>query len=102
MCNNLSKKCITCCNKSENFSANEAIRREKLNWETRYGIIYGISCGLQYLHEESGFKIIHRDLKASNILLDIDMTPKISDFGLARLFDEDQTHVDTSIVAGTL
>ncbi|XP_078149629.1 cysteine-rich receptor-like protein kinase 25 isoform X4 [Carex rostrata] len=81
--------------------ANEAIRREKLNWETRYGIIYGISCGLQYLHEESGFKIIHRDLKASNILLDIDMTPKISDFGLARLFDEDQTHVDTSIVAGT-
>jgi serine/threonine protein kinase len=68
----------------------------------RYKIIEGIARGLHYLHEESRLKIIHRDLKASNILLAKDMSPKISDFGLARFFGEDQTHVDTSIIAGTL
>jgi serine/threonine protein kinase len=68
----------------------------------RYKIIEGISRGLHYLHEESRLRIIHRDLKASNILLGKDMSPKISDFGLARFFEEDQTHNDTNIIAGTL
>lgn len=83
-------------------AANDSIRRDQLNWKTRYRIIQGIASGLQYLHKESKVKIIHRDLKASNILLDINMTPKISDFGLARLFEEDQTHKETSKLAGTM
>ena len=73
-----------------------------LDWETRYRIIYGIARGLLYLHEDSQIKIIHRDLKASNILLDTDMNPKISDFGLARLFSGDKTTTTTSQVVGTL
>jgi serine/threonine protein kinase len=68
----------------------------------RHKIIEGISRGLHYLHEESRLRIIHRDLKVSNILLDKDMNPKISDFGLARFFEEDQTHNDTNVIAGTL
>jgi serine/threonine protein kinase len=67
----------------------------------RHKIIEGITRGLHYLHEESRLKVIHRDLKVSNILLDKDMNPKISDFGLARFFEEDQTHKDTNIIAGT-
>ncbi|KAJ3678559.1 hypothetical protein LUZ60_002362 [Juncus effusus] len=76
-------------------------KRGELSWSMRYRIIEGMSRGLRYLHEECRMKIIHRDLKASNILLDKDMSPKISDFGLARFFEEDQTHKDTSIIAGT-
>jgi serine/threonine protein kinase len=68
----------------------------------RYKIIEGFTRGLHYLHEESQLKIIHRDLKLSNILLDKDMNPKISDFGLARFFEEDQTHKETNIIVGTL
>ncbi|XP_078150774.1 cysteine-rich receptor-like protein kinase 6 [Carex rostrata] len=81
--------------------AKDAPKRLELGWKIRYKIIEGIGRGLHYLHEESQLKIIHRDLKASNILLDKDMIPKISDFGLARFFSEDQTHIDTSIIAGT-
>ncbi|XP_078149435.1 cysteine-rich receptor-like protein kinase 8 isoform X2 [Carex rostrata] len=81
--------------------ATDKKKRENLSWQTRYKIIEGISSGLQYLHIESGFKIIHRDLKPSNILLDEDMTPKIADFGLARLYQDDQTHKETSMIAGT-
>ena len=77
-------------------------KREQLNWEKRNKIIGGIARGLLYLHEESQLKIIHRDLKASNILLDADLNPKISDFGLARLFGGDQTQCTTSRVVGTL
>ncbi|XP_073108415.1 cysteine-rich receptor-like protein kinase 6 isoform X2 [Elaeis guineensis] len=76
-------------------------KREQLNWRQRNKIIGGIARGLLYLHEESQLKIIHRDLKASNILLDADLNPKISDFGLARLFDGDQTQGVTSRVVGT-
>ena len=72
-----------------------------LDWITRYKIIGGITRGLVYLHEESQLRIIHRDLKASNILLDADMNAKISDFGTARLFLHDQTRGDTRKVVGT-
>ncbi|XP_025820401.1 probable LRR receptor-like serine/threonine-protein kinase At1g56140 isoform X1 [Panicum hallii] len=71
-----------------------------LDWPTRFEIILGIARGLTYLHEESSVRIVHRDIKASNVLLDTNLTPKISDFGLAKLFDEKKTHVSTKI-AGT-
>uniref|UniRef100_A0A0E0PJQ5 non-specific serine/threonine protein kinase n=1 Tax=Oryza rufipogon TaxID=4529 RepID=A0A0E0PJQ5_ORYRU len=88
----------------ENGSLDRAIFGQNsfnLDWATRFEIILGIARGLTYLHEESSVRIVHRDIKASNILLDIDLTPKISDFGLAKLYDENQTHVSTGI-AGTI
>ncbi|KAL3343568.1 hypothetical protein AABB24_027213 [Solanum stoloniferum] len=63
-----------------------------LDWTKRFQIITGIARGLLYLHEEAPVRIIHRDIKAGNILLDEQLNPKISDFGLARLFPEDGTH----------
>ncbi|KAL2931590.1 Cysteine-rich receptor-like protein kinase 25 [Bienertia sinuspersici] len=72
-----------------------------LEWQTRFKIIIGIARGLLYLHEDSRLKIVHRDLKSSNILLDEDMNPKISDFGLAKLFKADQTQGDTQKIVGT-
>ncbi|KAI4312066.1 hypothetical protein MLD38_036921 [Melastoma candidum] len=79
----------------------DPIKRAHLNWDTRYKIITGIARGLMYLHEDSRLRIIHRDLKASNILLDADMNPKVSDFGMARLFELDQTQADTNRIVGT-
>ena len=67
----------------------------------RYKIILGVDEGLAYLHEESMLRIIHRDIKLSNVLLEDNFTAKIADFGLARLFPEDKTHISTAI-AGTL
>ncbi|KAL0320982.1 UNVERIFIED_CONTAM: putative LRR receptor-like serine/threonine-protein kinase [Sesamum radiatum] len=72
-----------------------------LDCTTRYNICLGVARGLAYLHEESRLRIVHRDVKASNILLDSELTPKISDFGLAKLYDDDKTHISTR-VAGTI
>ncbi|XP_062162252.1 cysteine-rich receptor-like protein kinase 44 isoform X2 [Alnus glutinosa] len=79
----------------------DPIKRTVLHWERRYKIIEGIARGILYLHEDSQLRIIHRDLKAGNILLDADMNPKISDFGTARLFMLDQTQGNTKKVMGT-
>uniref|UniRef100_A0A0E0ECP1 non-specific serine/threonine protein kinase n=1 Tax=Oryza meridionalis TaxID=40149 RepID=A0A0E0ECP1_9ORYZ len=76
-------------------------QRKRLDWATRFKIIEGTARGLQYLHQDSQKKIVHRDMKASNILLDADMNPKIGDFGLAKLFAQDQTREVTSRIAGT-
>ncbi|XP_039038552.1 cold-responsive protein kinase 1-like [Hibiscus syriacus] len=73
----------------------------QFNWKTRTKICIGIARGLAFLHEELKPYIVHRDIKASNILLDRDLTPKISDFGLAKLIPANMTHVSTR-VAGTL
>ncbi|KAH9797481.1 putative LRR receptor-like serine/threonine-protein kinase RFK1 [Citrus sinensis] len=73
----------------------------KLNWSVRQKICLGIARGLAFLHEESRFKIVHRDIKATNVLLDRDLNPKISDFGLAKLDEEEKTHISTR-VAGTI
>eukprot|EP00253_Pinus_taeda_P012961 PITA_12961 len=72
-------------------------KRHFLDWKQRFEIMVGTARGLTYLHEESEIRIIHRDIKANNILLDNKHKPKITDFGLARLFEDDKTHVSTRV-----
>ncbi|XP_031124977.1 cysteine-rich receptor-like protein kinase 6 isoform X2 [Ipomoea triloba] len=72
-----------------------------LNWGRRYKIIESIGKGLVYLHEDSRLRIVHRDIKASNILLDADLIPKIADFGIAWFFALDETEGSTYTIAGT-
>ncbi|KAK9104420.1 hypothetical protein Scep_021264 [Stephania cephalantha] len=91
------------------FLANQSLERfifdpilgKELDWDKRFEIIVGTAEGLAYLHENSEIRIIHRDIKASNILLDARFKAKIADFGLARTFQEDKSHIST-VIAGTL
>ncbi|KAG2240445.1 hypothetical protein Bca52824_090763 [Brassica carinata] len=88
-------------NKSLDYFLFDPERQSQLDWIQRYKIIEGIARGILYLHQDSQLTIIHRDLKASNILLDANMNPKISDFGLSIIFEMDQTQGNTSKIAGT-
>ncbi|CAN6452099.1 unnamed protein product [Victoria cruziana] len=88
-------------NKSLDLFLKDPEGRELLNWEKRFDIITGIARGILYLHQDSRLNVIHRDLKASNILLDEQLNPKISDFGLARIFSGVHGQASTSVIVGT-
>ncbi|KAK2975762.1 hypothetical protein RJ640_022201, partial [Escallonia rubra] len=88
-------------NKSLDTFIFDETQRKLLDWPKRVCIINGIARGLMYLHQDSRLRIVHRDLKVSNILLDFEMNPKISDFGMARSFIGNETGANTKRVVGT-
>ncbi|KAL5579049.1 hypothetical protein UlMin_011491 [Ulmus minor] len=88
-------------NRSLDYYLFDHEKKNQLDWTRRYKIITGIARGIFYPHEDSRLKIIHRDLKSSNILLDNEMNPKISDFGMAKVFIADQTQGNTKRIVGT-
>ncbi|KAK9936205.1 hypothetical protein M0R45_013058 [Rubus argutus] len=88
-------------NKSLDYFLFDPTKRAQLSWTMRFHIIQGIARGLLYLHRDSRLRVIHRDLKVSNILLDEDMNPKISDFGLARIFQGTHDLANAHRVVGT-
>ncbi|KAL6334874.1 hypothetical protein AAG906_023679 [Vitis piasezkii] len=88
-------------NKSLDFFLLDPNKKYLLDWKKRYNIIEGIAQGLLYLHKYSRLRVVHRDLKASNILLDDDMNPKISDFGMARIFGRNEFEANTNKIVGT-
>lgn len=89
------------CINTANEIASDDIISKSLEWPKRFEIIKGITRGLLYLHQDSRLRIVHRDLKAGNILLDSELNPKISDFGMARSFEGDECEVKTNKVVGT-
>ncbi|KAK8319099.1 hypothetical protein V6Z11_A13G216700 [Gossypium hirsutum] len=88
-------------NKSLDFYLYDPFKRHMLDWRKRISIIEGVTQGLLYLQEYSNYTIIHRDIKASNILLDSEMNPKISDFGMAKFFKKDELEANTNRIVGT-
>ena len=83
------------------YFESDSTKKYLLNWKKRFNIIEGIAQGLVYLHKYSRLRVIHRDLKASNILLVGEMNPKISNFGMARIFGLKGSEEDTNRVVGT-